>query len=157
MRIFLIRHAHAVDEGPRLGDEHRYLTAKGRKLARAIGRRLKEEGVELDVVLASPLVRAVQTAELFAGALDYVGTVEASPALAPGVPPRVAAEELVARAAQSLAVVGHEPGISAIGAFLVGRPSFPPFKKAQVCLLDNGRPAWTLDPDSLTIERLFVA
>lgn len=156
MKVYLIRHAHAVDEGPRLGDDHRYLTARGRRVAREVGARLEREGVIFDAVLSSPLPRALQTAELVAERVGFTGVVEVLPPLAPGVPPRIAAGELAARGV-AVAVVGHEPGISALGAVLLGRPSFPPFKKAQVSLVEDGRPVFWLDPDTLEIDRLLVA
>lgn len=157
MKLYLIRHAHAVDEGPRLVDEHRYLTHKGRRVAREVGARLLAEGVTFDAVLCSPLVRAVQTAELLAERVaGFTGEIEALPPLSPGIPVRVAAGELASRG-NSVAVVGHEPGISALGAFLCGRPSFPAFKPAQVYLIEDGKPVWYLDPVALQIERLILA
>lgn len=156
MRVFLCRHAHAVDEGPRLTDEARWLTPKGRQVARAVGRRLREQGVELDAVVTSPLVRAVQTAELVADGADFVGQIEAILPLAPGVPARLAAEELPSRGGAVL-VVGHEPGISSLGAWLTNRPAFPPFRKGQVTLIEDGRPGWWLDPETMRIEPLLVA
>lgn len=156
MLIYIIRHGHAVDEGPGLGDESRYLSKKGRKHVREVGRALHDATVELDAILTSPLVRAVQTAELIAERLDYVGVIEALPALAPGVPPRIVAAELASRGAR-IAVVGHEPGLSALGAFLCGRPSFPPFKKAQVSVVEDGQPRWFLNPDTLERDRLILA
>ena len=60
MRVYLIRHGHAVDAEGNLSDEQRYLSKKGRKALREIGRVLKESGVEFDAIVTSPLVRAVQ-------------------------------------------------------------------------------------------------
>jgi len=153
VRIFLIRHAHAIDEGARLGDEQRYLTDKGRQVARAVGRALRAQGVVVDAVLTSPLVRAVQTAELIAQALEHAGAVEVLSSLAPGVPSRVVAADLGTRAG-AVALVGHEPNMSALGAMLVGRPGFPPFKKAQVMLVEDGRAVWSLDPETLAVNAI---
>ena len=155
VRVYLIRHGHAVDEEGTLSDEQRYLTRKGRKTVREVGRVLKEAGVELDAVLTSPLVRAVQTAELLAERLDFLGIVEALPALVPGVPARVAASELPSRGA-AVAVVGHEPGISMLCAYLAGRPSFPPLQKAQVVLIEDGKAAWFVHPETLERRHLLV-
>lgn len=156
MRVYLIRHGHAVDEDIKLVDEHRYLTKKGRKAVREIAHVLKREGVELDAILTSPLVRAVQTAELLAEGLDFVGIVEALPPLRPGVPARVAAGELASRGV-AVAVVGHEPNLSSLGAFLTGRPAFPPLRKAQVSVIEDGQPLWFIEPDRLEKERLLLA
>ena len=155
MKVYLIRHGHAVDENGTISDEQRYLTKKGRKTMREVGRVLKEAGVELDAVLTSPLVRAVQTAELVAERLDFLGIIEALPSLVPGVPVRVAAAELASRGA-AVAVVGHEPGISMLCAYLAGRPSFPPLNKGQVVLIEDGRAAWFVHPETLERQHLLV-
>jgi phosphohistidine phosphatase len=156
MKVFVIRHADAVSEGPRLGDEERYLTQEGRRVSRAVGTRLAGEKVAFDVLLTSPLVRAVQTAELLADAMDYLGVVEAVPYLAPGVHPRIAIEDL-GRRDGAVALVGHEPMLSALCALLVQRPAFPPLRKTQVTLIENGQPGWWLNPDTMTLERLILA
>ena len=87
---------------PELSDEHRYPTKKGRKVVREVGRVLRDLGVEFDAILTSPLVRATQTAELIAERTDYVDVIiEALPALAPGIPPRIVANELPSRGCAS--------------------------------------------------------
>ena len=48
-------------------------------------------------------------------------------------------------------------GMSALGAFLCGRPSFPPFRKAQVSLVEDGKPMWFINPDTLERDRLLLA
>ena len=65
MRVFLVRHAEAKPGEP---DELRPLTATGRKQARELGKRLAAEVVRPTVVLASPLLRARETAEEIARA-----------------------------------------------------------------------------------------
>jgi phosphohistidine phosphatase len=156
VKIFLIRHSRAVSAGPRLEDEQRYLSREGRGVARAVGERLAREGVGFDALLTSPLVRAVQTAELLAQGVGYDGIIEAYFGLAPGVPARVVAEEITAHGV-AVAVVGHEPGISALGAHLVGRPSFPPFRPGQVTLIEDGAVRWALSPERLELESVHVA
>jgi len=156
VRVYLFRHSRAVDETATLPDDHRYLSAAGRRRAREVGARLAKEGVELDAVLTSPLVRAVQSAELVADRLGFLGEIEALPRLSPGIPPRLAAQELASRGA-AVAVFGHSPGISDLGAFLCSRPAFPGLKPGQCAVIEDGRPLWWLDPDTLQIERLLLA
>jgi phosphohistidine phosphatase len=108
---------------------------------------LKQAGVTFDVLLTSPLVRAVQTAELVAHALGFRELVVAWPTLAPGGSLRRTADELAARGA-SVACVGHEPSISALCALAIGESSFPSFRPGQVTLVEDGRPIWTLSPDT---------
>lgn len=156
MKVLLIRHAHAVPEGPALVDDHRHLSESGRAVARAVGGALRAHGVELDGLFTSPLVRAVQTAELVAHALGFALEVRTLAGLSPGFPPQVVAQRLSALGS-SIALVGHEPGISALGAVLVGRPSFPSFRPGQVSLIEQGEPRWTLNPQTLSIEQLILA
>lgn len=161
MQIYIIRHGLAIDAGGdthalTLRDEQRYLTQKGRMGVRQVGRKLKGEGVRFDAILTSPLCRAVQTAELLAEATDFTDVVEVLPALQPGVPPRICAGELPSRGL-SVALVGHEPGQSMLGAFLVGRPGFPPLRPGQVSLVEDGQARWFLHPETLQLDRLLLA
>ncbi len=155
MIVYLIRHGHAVDAGPGLRDEQRYLGRRGREALRQVGRRLREEGARFDAVLCSPLCRAVQTAELLAEATDFLDVVEVLPQLLPGVPPRLCAAELPSRGV-AVAAIGHEPGLAGLGAFLCGRPSFPPFRPGQVACIEDGQPRWWLHPDTLQVDRLLL-
>jgi phosphohistidine phosphatase len=150
-----MRHSQAVDEGPALADEHRYLSKDGRALALDVAARLRDQGVQLDLVLTSPLPRAVQTAELLLRGLDAAIDVIAVPGLSAGLPLDFLLRRLSSYGAR-LAVVGHEPTLSALGALLVGRPGFPPFRPAQVALIEDGEPRWTLRPDTLGIDNLLV-
>jgi len=155
VKIFLIRHTHASDPVP-IQDEHRFLTATGRRLAHVIGHKmLAEKQVAFDAVLTSPLVRAVQTAELVAAATGYRGVITSMAGLMPGSSPAVAARRIVAFGG-AVAVVGHEPTLGMLGAYLLGRPGFPPFRKGQVCLIENGEAVWTLLPDTLDFARLLI-
>jgi phosphohistidine phosphatase len=155
MRVYIIRHASAVQEGPGISDEMRYLTRQGRDDCRILGRLLRDEGHSFDVVLTSPLVRAVQTAELIADGVDYLGEVQSFFGLRPGSFPRAVAEEIANRGG-SVAVVGHAPDVSSIGAYLVGQPGFVPFRTGQVCLIEDGAPRWKLRADVRQYEDLFI-
>ncbi|MGE0322525.1 MAG: histidine phosphatase family protein [Polyangiaceae bacterium] len=159
MRVFLMRHSLAIQADHGLTDEQRYLSAPGRARATQMGQLLRARGVECDAIVTSPLVRAVQTAELVQAALKPDGSapwVQVLPTLAPGYPPRLPAEELAAFGV-SVLVVGHEPGISGLGAFLSSRPGFPPFRPGQICALERGQPEWLLNPESETFEPLLLA
>jgi phosphohistidine phosphatase len=155
MKALLIRHAHAVDGGQgTTGDFSRWLTDKGRTVARKVGRRLHDDGIVPDVIVSSPLPRALQTAELVAAALGYRGVVEILPELAPDEPVELAAEALERRGG-FVAAVGHEPGISALAGRLVGK-SVGAFRKGQAMLVveagDRGgsmKVGYRLDPDAL--------
>lgn len=155
VKLYLIRHADAVPEDAAGTDADRWLSARGREAARVLARLLREQGVELDALATSPLPRAVQTAELVAAGLDYLGPVTVVPGLAPGCHPRRAAEQLGALGA-SVAVVGHEPGISGLGAFVLGRPAFPPLRTAQCCAIEQGAPTFTARTDLGLVQTFFL-
>ena len=121
VQVFLIRHAEAVQETVALRDPHRHLTAAGRQQARGLGDRLRWHDCFPTHIWSSPLVRAIQTAELVTASLQCELAVEAIPALAPDENPRAVIAALTALPADAIAlVVGHEPGLSAIGALLIG-------------------------------------
>jgi len=143
VQVFLIRHAEAVHETPALADPHRHLTATGRQQARALGDRLRWHDCIPTHIWSSPLVRAIQTAELVASGLQCEIVVEALPALAPGDNPRDVMTALAAVPAGSIAVlVGHEPGLSAVGALLVGQPELASLAKAQAARIVDGVLRW---------------
>lgn len=65
--IWFLRHGDAEDGEP---DFERKLTDKGRRQSRDAGAALAALGVELDICLTSPRVRARETAELACESLD---------------------------------------------------------------------------------------
>jgi phosphohistidine phosphatase len=144
MKVLLARHAAAIDREPDGTDEERWLTEAGRAAARAAGAALRAAGHVPRVVVASPLVRAVQTAELMAAELGYRGAVEIASALAPDGSIGRAAALLEARGELVLAV-GHEPSISALAGALAGR-ALGAFRKGQVVLVEDGQLSWRYAP-----------
>jgi phosphohistidine phosphatase len=102
--IWLLRHGDAESEAA--DDAARRLTEKGERQSRAAGAALARLGVELDVCLTSPKVRAEQTARLACRELGV--EVEKSEALRGG---DIDLEELAAGRGEVL-VVGHEPDLS---------------------------------------------
>lgn len=102
--LWLLRHGDAEDGSP---DAERELTEKGRQQSRRAGAALDALGVELGACLASPKVRAVQTAEL---ACEPFG-------IEPQLEPKLAggpfdAEALAAGLGDEVLLVGHDPDFS---------------------------------------------
>jgi phosphohistidine phosphatase len=149
VHVFLLRHAAAAQETVAVRDPHRHLTPTGRRQARGIGERLRWHDCTPTHIWASPLVRTVQTAELVASALGSEVAVEAMPALAPDENPRGAAAALAALPRDAVVVVvGHEPGLSALGTLLVGQPEFAILAKAQAARIDDGALRWRFACDA---------
>ncbi|HEU4726970.1 MAG TPA: histidine phosphatase family protein [Kofleriaceae bacterium] len=146
MQVFLIRHAEAVQETLEVRDPHRHLTPNGRRQARAIGDRLRWHDCVPTHIWSSPLVRAIQTAELVASGLHCETPIDALPALAPDESPRAVVAAITAIAATTpdavIVLVGHEPGLSAVGALLVGQPEFQGLAKAEAVRIVDGALRW---------------
>ena len=70
VEVFLIRHAAAVDETLELRDPYPPPHAHGRDQAKSLGDRLRWHDCMPTHIWTSPLVRAVQTAELVAAGLQ---------------------------------------------------------------------------------------
>ncbi|HET9989924.1 MAG TPA: histidine phosphatase family protein [Kofleriaceae bacterium] len=141
--VLLIRHASAIDETLELRDPYRHLTALGRQQARALGDRLRWHDCEPTHLWSSPLVRAIQTAELVALTLGSATLIETLPALAPEGHPRDVAAAIAKLPAGALVMLfGHEPTLSAVGALLTNDAEFSAIAKAEAVRIHDGRVRW---------------
>jgi phosphohistidine phosphatase len=149
--ILLVRHARAEESHP-LGDAARGLDSKGRLAFRKHARKLAED-TRLVGIATSPLVRAVQTAEILADAFG-LPEVMIDRALVPGARSEGAEATRILQLARELgegwALVGHNPGFSAAAAKALGRPAPIRVRKgAAVALIpdgDNWKFAWLAAP-----------
>ena len=139
--LYLLRHGAAEDHGPDGSDSSRRLTSEGLTELRRVLALAKKAQVTPSLVLSSPLVRAVETAELVAAELGYQDAILKSRALAPDSSPQAVWEELRAHAAQPfILIAGHEPLLSDTIAWLLGssRPLVR-FPKAALARIDLAR------------------
>lgn len=162
MILYVIRHAIAAPIGPEGDDSQRPLTDEGRTRMYRIAAGLKEMGETLDLILTSPFLRATQTARIVAKELRLgKEKVVQTESLAPGGQVADLVKEINGRYAglQGVAIVGHEPYLSALIALLIsGDPGLSiTMKKGGVCRLSTdalqaGRCAtldWLLTPGQL--------
>jgi phosphohistidine phosphatase len=121
MLVFLVRHAHSQPGEP---DELRPLSPRGREEARALAERLASHPTPPELVLSSPLVRALETAAAIAEAASAELRVDER--LAPGT--RTEDLREAARVATGpVAAVCHQPDCSEIALELAGvDPGFKP-------------------------------
>lgn len=122
--LYLVRHADAVDaEAARGGDETRALTARGNAQARLVASSLTLLRARLQRVLTSPKLRAVQTAEALRahGGPGATAPLETLEELARGDAMATVRAVAAARgpAETRLALVGHEPHLSALADYLL--------------------------------------
>ncbi len=153
MNLFIIRHAKAVEKNAPADDGHRPLTARGRRDAEEVGKLLRDEEVELDAIVTSPLVRAVETAELVAVRLGFAEALDVAPELSPGRHPQAVVEEVILPRCDldAIALVGHEPQLGALLSALLRAPAPSPAKGAAIKIAFDGidQPArfkWVLKP-----------
>lgn len=141
MEVYILRHGDAVDRvtGGYAHDADRPLTEAGRAEVLAVASGLRRLGLTLDLLLTSPLVRAVQTAEIIAETLTVARGPVVTPALAPGGD--LAAVLAAARpGGQRVMVVGHMPSLGELASWLTwGDPALVvPLRTAGLCRVDLG-------------------
>ena len=145
MRLYLVRHAHAVPEEE---NARRPLSARGRKTVRQTAAFFRaSEALQPAQVWHSPLWRARETAEILARGLGLSrkALVE-TPGLLPGDDPADIVRRLGA-ADEDLALVGHEPHLGALATRLLvglGKPPVFEFKKGAVLCLENTGAGWCI-------------
>jgi phosphohistidine phosphatase len=72
--LFLVRHAKSSRDDPSLPDRDRPLNDRGRQDARMMGKRLAQRRVKPDLMVSSPALRALTTAQLVAAEVGYERT-----------------------------------------------------------------------------------
>lgn len=165
MELFLVRHAEAVELTEAQQDSVRWLTAKGRKAMKRGAGRLRKKRVRPDLIVTSPLTRAVQTAELLLPEMGKQAELVADSSLATdgtvaGMLECIQQHPSVKR----LMLVGHEPLLSQLAATLLGRQLVNGFSKGSCLALElrskPGKPAkfiWYLPLVGKTISSVRKA
>jgi len=140
--LHLIRHAHAVDA---TDDAARPLSPKGRDQVRQLGDFLRQaDAFHPDEIWHSPLVRSQETAALLVRHLGLEIPLVQVPGLEPEDKPQAIARRLRV-ATRSVAIVGHEPHLSALASLLIrGRAAPPVFvmKKCAALMLEGTGRYW---------------
>ncbi len=136
--LYLVRHAIAMERDDKWPDDaKRPLTHAGAARMRRAVQGFAALKVQIAVVLSSPAVRAMETAEILVRGLSPHPELIPLPALAPGVPAARVAEALGPYGKRAgLALVGHEPGLGELAAWLVGARLPLPFKKGGIGRID---------------------
>ena len=164
MRLHLLRHAHAGDPVDWEGDDAlRPLTQKGRQQSRAArGASSTQHGIRPDVIVSSPKVRALQTAEIVAAALGMTVRIDAR--LGEGFGQRELWALLDELGAREPMLVGHDPDLSSLLAYLIDAAGIAACARApsrrSTCprssATADGTLRWLVPPDLLearSVER----
>ncbi len=142
--VTIVRHAHAEKHDGDVEDFERRLDKRGRKEAEEMAELAHALGVRPDHIVSSPAVRAISTAKEFARSLGFplqkirhddriylaeramlVGILRATPA-----------------AFRHVLLVGHNPGVSRLAAWLAGDDAIGELPTAAVCTLKAPLDSW---------------
>jgi phosphohistidine phosphatase len=141
MDLVLVRHAIAEERETfaltgKL-DHRRPLTARGRKRMQQAAAGLRRLIPAVDLLATSPLVRAVQTAEIISDAYGGIEVVEVAELAPEGAPESLLRWLQGQDGDATIVVVGHEPSFSTHVGWLTARADEPflDFKKGGACLL----------------------
>ena len=155
--LFIVRHAIAYERDRLMwpDDRDRPLTEDGEASFRAAARGLRKVAPMVGAVFTSPLVRAVQTAEILHGAAGWPAAAQ-MPELEPDVAPDEVLSALSSRPLpESIALVGHEPSLSLLVGALLGEAEIR-LKKGGVARLQvdvfkrgGARLRWLVPPKVL--------
>jgi phosphohistidine phosphatase len=156
MILYLMRHANAgVYRGNPLLDAKRGLVKEGKEQCMLMARVLSALKVQVDVIVSSPLKRAMQTAQFVGTELGYEAKVEVSPAL--GMDATFGAfQTLLGRYANrdGVLMVGHNPNaFQFLGRLITGNGGAAiRMRKGSIARIDMDnhppRLQWLIDPRS---------
>jgi phosphohistidine phosphatase len=159
MQVHLLRHGSAEDTPAGGTDADRRLTPAGRDELRRVLERARRVKIAPSLVLASPYIRAVETAEIAAEVLGYRGSVVRTDALVPNASPQQVWGEIRSRQNETqILLAGHEPLLSQLAAYLLNAPALRiEMRKAMLVRIDMDRFAsdphgvlkWALPPEAL--------
>jgi len=138
MELYLFRHGIAEDAKPGRPDATRALTDDGRKKVAEVVKAARRAGVQPSLIVSSPYVRAVETAQIAAEVFETKGDVVRTEALVPhGSPEKVWAELRDYREETAILLAGHEPLLSHLVSFLLASPALRvEMKKAAMVRID---------------------
>jgi phosphohistidine phosphatase len=140
MDLYIVRHGIAIDrEDPKCPpDPERYLTEEGVDKTKQVAKAIAALGITPDLLLSSPYVRALQTAEIFANALKYSKQkIRCTDLLLPGAESSALFRELAKdKQASSVFVFGHAPHLDElVAAAFASKHPITVLKKAGVAAL----------------------
>jgi phosphohistidine phosphatase len=139
MEVYLLRHGIADDTSPTGRDADRELTSEGRRKLQDVLKTVAAAGVNPEVIISSPYVRARQTADIACEIFGYKEAVHRSDALVPESDPQQVWQEIrnVYRGAHSILLASHEPLMGRCTGFLLGYPDLLiDFKKGAIVRID---------------------
>jgi phosphohistidine phosphatase len=162
VNLYVVRHADAVSLGDGVrSDFDRPLTERGRADATMMARALAQIDLDIKAILSSPLVRAVETSEIFGR--ELMRDPQTSRRLEPGFNPRLLVEEILSiSTGAGVVAIGHQPDMGAFISYLISPAhiaSVAMETSAVACLhlqtTGSAHLRWLLTPE--TVRRMNFA
>jgi phosphohistidine phosphatase len=126
-RLYILRHATAIDRAESGEDIDRALTGEGREESELVGAFIKERGIKIDCVLCSPSARTRETWEMIAPHLGGKPRVHFPERLYGATEDALLAEIYAAPAkCDGILLVGHNPGLVDFARALCNREESKP-------------------------------
>jgi phosphohistidine phosphatase len=163
MQLLVIRHGIAEDPSAVAAtgqdDSGPPLSKEGRRMMKGVAAGLRELVDKVDIIGASPLLRAQQTAQIIAKAYNELQVATVKDLLPDSDPPALMTWLRRHATVKVVAIVGHEPNLGHVVTWLMaGVPaSRVALTKGGTCLLEfsdsisagNGTLQWLLTPSQL--------
>ena len=120
-KLYIVRHAQKAEETQGQDDYDRPLSQEGKDEAKKMAQKLASKNVNADLIVASPAVRTVQTAEIFAEELGYRKNVMYNDVLYMAyVNELIETITYTFDTVDSMVLVAHNPSLTALAVSLVG-------------------------------------
>lgn len=124
MNLYLLRHGPAEEPERYKSDHLRPLSNEGRDRTVQAAAGITEIIGDIDIIVSSPLLRAQQTAQIYAKALRYKGTITESRYLTPDSSPGAALTYIDTLLKHNSALlVSHQPFLSLFASTILGSSS----------------------------------
>lgn len=164
-RLILLRHAKSDWSAPGTPDRERVLSQRGTKAARLIGRYLAEHELVPAHAIVSTAERTRQTWQLLGEAVTAPPSVVFDDRIYEAAPADIlAAIADVPKAAATLIVVGHNPGLQSLALMLAGagnnkarKALVEKYPTGGIAVIDFDLPDWSaVSPGSGRLERFVT-
>ncbi|NTU58571.1 MAG: phosphohistidine phosphatase [Chlorobiaceae bacterium] len=142
--LFLVRHAHSGWHNSHEGDFERPLSERGRMEAKEMALRMRRKGVVPELMVSSPALRAISTADIFADLLGYspekiVQKIE----IYQGGPGELASIiQAIPEQCGTVLLFGHNPVITMLSSWLSGK-SMASMETCGIIMIDLGNRNWS--------------
>ena len=120
--LFLLRHAKAMTGGVMVFDQDRALAEKGIREANKLANKLVKRGFKLDLILCSPAVRAISTAQILMKSLGSSGVqlIVVDELYGAEVISLLKIISKFSKKIDKLMIVGHNPSLMNLASFITG-------------------------------------